>query len=72
MSIDVVRRVASEVLSSDLIDEPFVFLWHLGEPLAVPPSFYEEAFSEISRINQEHQRNYSHSFQTNSTLLDER
>ncbi len=71
MSIDVVRRVASEVLSSDLVDGPFVFLWHLGEPLAVPPSFYEEAFSEISRINQAHQREYFHSFQSNATLLDE-
>ena len=71
MPLDVIRRVASEVLSSDLVDEPFVFLWHLGEPLAVPPSFYEEAFSEIARINQEHERAYVHSFQTNATLLNE-
>lgn len=71
MPLDVIRRVASEVLSSDLVDEPFVFLWHLGEPLAVPLSFYEEAFSEIARINQEHKREYVHSFQTNATLLNE-
>lgn len=71
MPVDIIRRVASEVLSSDLVDEPFVFLWHLGEPLAVPPSFYEEAFSEIARVNQEHKREYVHSFQTNATLLNE-
>src|SRR5947209_13969643 len=71
MSIDVIRRIASEVLSSDLIDGPFDFLWHLGEPLSVPPSFYEEAFAEIARINQEHNREYMHCFQTNATLLDE-
>ena len=71
MSIDVIRRVASEVLSSDLVDGPFDFLWHLGEPLSVPPSFYEEAFAEIARINQEHKREYMHCFQTNATLLND-
>ena len=71
MPIEVIRRVASEVLSSNLIEAPFVFLWHLGEPLAVPPSFYEEAFSEIAQINEEYKREYVHSFQTNATLLNE-
>jgi len=70
MSIDVIRRVASELFSSALVEEPFIFLWHLGEPLSVPPSFYEEAFAEIERINQAYQRNYFHSFQTNATLLN--
>jgi uncharacterized protein len=72
MPIDVIRRVASEVFSSDVVEEPFVFLWHLGEPLAVPPTFYEEAFAEIARINQEYQRSYALSFQTNATLLNKR
>lgn len=71
MSMEVVSRVASEVLSSDLVEAPVVFLWHLGEPLAVPRSFYEEAFAEIERINQIHQREYSHSFQTNGTLMND-
>lgn len=71
MSLDVIRRVASEVLSSDLVDGPFDFLWHLGEPLSVPLSFYEEAFAEIAHINQEYKREYSHCFQTNATLLNE-
>jgi uncharacterized protein len=71
MPMAVIRRVASEVLSSDLVEEPFVFLWHLGEPLTVPPSFYEEAFAEIARINQTYRREYLLSFQTNATLLNE-
>jgi uncharacterized protein len=70
MPIEVIRRVATEVLSSELLEEPFVFLWHLGEPLAVPPSFYTEAFTEIARINEVHRREYVLSFQTNATLLD--
>lgn len=71
MSLDVIRRVAEEVFSSDLVEEPFVFLWHLGEPLAVPIAFYEEAFAEFARINQAYQRTYVHSFQTNATLINE-
>ena len=71
MSMEVVRRIASEVLSSDLLKGQVYFLWHLGEPLSVPPSFYEEAFAEIARINHTYQRDYIHSFQTNATLLNE-
>lgn len=71
MSIEVLRRVASEVFSSDLIEEPFVFLWHLGEPLAVPPAYYEEAFAAIASINRTYQRPYVFAFQTNATLLNE-
>ena len=67
MSLDVVRRIASEVLSSDLVEAPVAFLWHLGEPLAAPLTFYEAAFAEIDRINQDYQREYIHSFQTNAT-----
>jgi uncharacterized protein len=70
MSLDVVRRVASEVFSSKLFDGEVVFLWHLGEPLSVPIEFYEEAFSEISRISKEHCREYVLVFQTNAILLN--
>lgn len=72
MPIEVLRRVAQEVFSSDLVEEPFVFLWHLGEPLAVPPTYYEEVFAEIASINQDYQRHYVLSFQTNATLLNDR
>jgi uncharacterized protein len=71
MSIDVVRRVASEVFSSPLFDGEVVFLWHLGEPLSVPIEFYEEAFTEISRISRAHCRDYVLSFQTNAVLLNQ-
>jgi uncharacterized protein len=70
MSIDVIQRIASEVLSSNLVETPLAFLWHLGEPLAAPLPFYEAAFAEIDRINKDHQREYIHSFQTNATLLN--
>lgn len=71
MSIEVIRRIATEVFTNGKLESPFVFLWHLGEPLAVPVSFYEHAFAEIEAINQTYQREYSLGFQTNATLLNE-
>jgi uncharacterized protein len=71
MSVDVIRRIAAEVLATKLYDGEIHFLWHLGEPLSVPSDFYEGAFSEIARINQAYDREYVHTFQTNATLLNE-
>src|SRR5262245_929468 len=65
MSISVIRRIAAEVFGSNLFDGEIAFLWHLGEPLSVPPDFYEEAFSEIARISLEYNRSHAHVFQTN-------
>lgn len=69
MSLEVVRRIAEEVFSSDAVEAPIVFLWHLGEPLVVPITFYEEAFAAIESVNRQFDRPYSHSFQTNGTLI---
>jgi uncharacterized protein len=71
MPVEVIRRIAAEVLGTNLYDGEIAFLWHLGEPLSVPCDFYEEAFSEIARINQEYGREYVHTFQTNATLINE-
>lgn len=71
MPVGVIRRIAAEVLGTNLYDGEIVFLWHLGEPLSVPSDFYEEAFSEIARINLEYKREYVHAFQTNGMLISE-
>lgn len=70
MSPAVQDRIFEEVLGSPLTEDPIVFLWHLGEPLALPPAYYEEAFARCARINARYGRTYSHSFQTNATLID--
>lgn len=70
MPMEVVSRIADEVFSSALVEAPIVFLWHLGEPLAVPIAFYERAFAAIESANQKYGRPYSHSFQTNGTLIN--
>jgi uncharacterized protein len=71
MSPMVIERVAAEILSSDDVEFPAVFLWHLGEPLAVPRNYYNEAFAIFNRVNERYGREFSHSFQTNGTLIDD-
>jgi uncharacterized protein len=69
MSEEVTTRIFSEVFASELVADPIVFLWHLGEPLAVPPEFYRNAFDSCARLNIQN-RGYTHSFQTNATLIN--
>jgi uncharacterized protein len=71
------KRIAPEVLdqtfhrvfTSGLLDRTFTVIWHAGEPLVLPPSFYEEALTVIARHNQAG-IDVQHSFQTNATLID--
>jgi uncharacterized protein len=72
MRQDVAKRIVQEVFASSIAEDPVVFLWHLGEPLAVPPSFYEEIFEFTAREAIRTSRSYSQSFQTNATLIDDR
>jgi uncharacterized protein len=69
MSPDTLDRTFRWVFDSGLARAPFVLLWHAGEPLVLPVSFYEAAGDLL------HRRNVAdvpilQSFQTNATLLD--
>src|SRR5262249_29556844 len=44
-------------------------LWHAGEPLAAPISFYEQAFATVEELRPSSIM-VKHSFQTNGTLVD--
>jgi uncharacterized protein len=71
MDGEVVRAAFERVLASPLVEDPVVFLWHLGEPLAVGRPFYEEAFALAADAGRRHGREVHHGFQTNATLIDE-
>lgn len=71
MSSDVVRASFDTILGSDLVEDPVVFLWHLGEPLTVLPSFYEDAFALARSAAQRYGRVIHHGFQTNATLIND-
>jgi uncharacterized protein len=69
MSLDTLDQTFRWVFDSGLARQPFNLLWHAGEPLVLPVSFYEAA-DDLLR-----QRNVAsipilQSFQTNATLLD--
>ncbi len=69
MSAETLERTSAWVFSSGLVREPFTVLWHAGEPLVVPISFYEAAIVGLDLYNRAGVE-ISHSFQTNATLLD--
>lgn len=67
----VLERVMDKIWDSGLVVGPFSLLWHAGEPLAVPISWYEEAFEIINRYPQAKDF-VIHSVQTNGTLINDK
>jgi sulfatase maturation enzyme AslB (radical SAM superfamily) len=64
-----VMRLFSEIFASGWTCPEITVVWHAGEPLAVPVSFYREAFAAIERMRPESVI-VKHSFQTNGMLID--
>lgn len=71
MSRETLLRSVGEVFSSDLIGDEVTFVWHAGEPLAVPQAWYEEAFTLIQEAAPAGVKPI-HTFQSNGTLINER
>jgi uncharacterized protein len=70
MPLDILEHVFQWVFSSGLAREPFTLLWHAGEPLVVPITWYEAAASLLLRYG-EGQPPLIQSVQTNATLINE-
>lgn len=70
MSLDTVRHAAERLLTDELLAETLTVVWHAGEPLAVPPSFYESAIAIIQEVLGSTCRVF-HSIQTNATLIND-
>src|ERR1700678_4195560 len=51
MTPAVLERTVEWVFASGLVRQPFTLLWHAGEPLVVPISFYEEAILLLDKHN---------------------
>jgi uncharacterized protein len=66
-----ITQLMEKLLRSGMVGDQLSIVWHAGEPLAVPISFYQEAFQAIknSLISV---KKISHSFQTNGTLINDR
>ena len=54
MSLEVLDAALERVLSSPYVDGPFTLLWHAGEPLSVPPAFYDAATERLHAALRRH------------------
>jgi uncharacterized protein len=70
MSMEVLGSAIEKTYASDLIHGELTIIWHAGEPLAVPISWYEEALATISRTAPGGAK-IVHSIQSNGTLLNQ-
>ena len=70
MSLDTIRAAVSMVLDAELVEGRLCIVWHAGEPLVLPVSYYAEAFAAIEQIVNG-RCEISHSFQSNGMLIDE-
>lgn len=73
MSTNTVEGSLKFALLNHLVYNPAHIVWHAGEPLTLPMSFYEQAFSLASSIAQARRPavRVEHSLQTNGMLLDQ-
>jgi uncharacterized protein len=70
MPMEVVSATIKKIFAADLVVGSLTIVWHAGEPLAVPVSYYEEAFAEIRR-EAPAGAEIRHCMQSNGTLLNE-
>jgi uncharacterized protein len=70
MSPQTLEQTFAWVFSSGLVRQPFTLLWHAGEPLVVPRTFYLTAIALLQRYNRP-PIDIHHALQTNATLIDD-
>jgi uncharacterized protein len=71
MSFDTVRLAARRLRDDGLAPARLTVVWHAGEPLTLPPAYYEEAFAVLAEALGP-QTQAAHAVQTNATLVDDR
>lgn len=74
ISLDLIEPIIKSVLTSPFIGCDFTVLWHAGEPLAMPVSFYDQA-TELIRSTEKKYKTQPiqilQSLQTNGTLINQ-
>jgi len=68
MSLDTVKATFERVFASSYAASHITVIWHAGEPLVLPVSYYESAFQAIEQLRPS-KVEIRHSFQTNATLV---
>jgi uncharacterized protein len=68
MAESTVRSLFEKVFASGWAADDLTIIWHAGEPLVVPVSFYESAFELVESLRPQSVR-LRHSIQTNGMLI---
>jgi uncharacterized protein len=74
MALEILDATLDRVLESPYAPEPFTLLWHAGEPLTVPPAFYDAATARIQAALRRHGRPpdlVRQSLQTNAISIND-
>src|ERR1017187_1761686 len=67
---ETIEKLMERVIDANLIDRDITIVWHAGEPLAVPLSYYKKYFRIINAITPDHVK-IRHSIQSNGMLVTE-
>ena len=70
ISLETLEKALNWAFSSGLVRQPFTLLWHAGEPMVLPATFYEQATVLLERCNVSGFE-VTQSFQTNATLVND-
>jgi uncharacterized protein len=70
MGLPTLRQAGERLRDDGLAAPQITVVWHAGEPLTVPPAWYEDAFGTLAQALP-HGCALAHSIQTNAMLVDE-
>ncbi len=74
MESKLVERLFTELFKSRHLARDLTVIWHSGEPLTLPPTYYDEAIAVILRLKEAYSRDdveLKFDIQTNGVLIDE-
>lgn len=69
ITLETLEKALTWAFSSGLVRQPFTLLWHAGEPMVLPVTFYEQATLVLERCNISGFE-VTQSIQTNATLVN--
>ncbi len=73
MDLTTVRLAASHLREDGLLGDSLGIVWHAGEPMVLPPDWYEAAVSVLAaELDAVPGLRWTQALQTNATLVDER
>jgi uncharacterized protein len=70
LSLELAERLFDRLFKFPTIERGVGVVWHAGEPMVLPPSYYEDMFQLVQR-HAGPKIEVHHSFQTNGTLIND-